>query len=153
QLGNPGPDSGEQLVEPGEPLGALAVLLAHVDVQDGGAGVVAVDRLLDVLLHRHRDVLGEVGGQPFGTVRAGGDHELLLVFGPEGSVDEIHFVLLDSKADGKTMVRRACRRRFPRAPSSGGRARSPSRRSAGWSGCPRSPRCWASSASAPGTRG
>ncbi len=54
---------------------------------------------------------------------------------------------------GKGQVRRVCRRRSRRVPSCGRRASSPGRRSAGWSGCPRWPRCWGSTASAPGTRG
>ena len=44
----------EQLVELRQALGALAVQLAHVHVQHGGAGVVAVHRLLHLLVHRHR---------------------------------------------------------------------------------------------------
>ena len=42
--------AGDQLVELGQALAALAVEFAHVQVQHGGAGVVAVDRLLDLLL-------------------------------------------------------------------------------------------------------
>jgi len=60
QLWDPGANSASSSVEAGKPLGALAVRLAHVDVQRRWRGVVAIDRLLDVLLHRDRDVLGEV---------------------------------------------------------------------------------------------
>jgi hypothetical protein len=58
--------AGDQLVELGQALAALAVVLAHVQVQHGGAGVVAVDRLLDLRRHGDRDVLGEVRGNPLG---------------------------------------------------------------------------------------
>ena len=61
--------SGEQLVELRQPLGALAVELADVDVQHGGAGLVAVHRLLDVLVHRQRQVLAEVVQLPLRAVR------------------------------------------------------------------------------------
>ena len=39
-------------------------------VQHGGAGVVAVHRLLHLLVDRHRDVLREVGRHPLGPVGA-----------------------------------------------------------------------------------
>ena len=58
--------AGDQLVELRQALAALAVEFAHMQVQHGGAGVVAIDGLLDLLLHRDRDVLGKVGGQPTG---------------------------------------------------------------------------------------
>ena len=80
----------EQLVELREPLGALAVELADVDVQHGGAGLVAVDRGLDVLVHRHRQVLAEVVRLPLGAVRRDGDDQLLLDLGEEGVVVEVH---------------------------------------------------------------
>ena len=47
--------AGDQLVELGQALGALAVELAHVQVQHGGARVVAVHRLLDLRFHRDRE--------------------------------------------------------------------------------------------------
>ena len=86
--------AGDQLVELGQALGALAVELAHVQVQHRGAGVVAVHRLLDLGFHGDRDVFREVGGNPFGAVRRGGDNELFLVFGEQGSVEKVHGVFL-----------------------------------------------------------
>ena len=86
--------AGDQLVELGQALGALAVELAHVQVQHRGAGVVAVHRLLDLGFHRDRDVLREVGGNPLGAVRRGGDDQLVLVLGEEGAVEEVHVVSL-----------------------------------------------------------
>ena len=82
--------AGDQLVELGQALAALAVELAHVQVQHGGAGVVAVHRLLDLRFHRDGDVLGKVGGQPARRIGSGGDDERLLVLGEQVSVEEIH---------------------------------------------------------------
>ena len=90
----------KQLVELGQTLGALAVEFAHMHVQHGGAGVVAVDRLLHLLVDRHRDVLGEVGRHPFGPVRGHCDHELVLVLGKERSIEEIHRLVLEGSAKG-----------------------------------------------------
>ena len=84
--------AGDQLVELRQALGAFAVELAHVQVQHRGAGVVAVHRLLDLGFHADRDVFREVGGNPFGAVRRGGDDKLVLVLGEEGAVEEVHFV-------------------------------------------------------------
>jgi hypothetical protein len=87
-----GADARQQFVELGQALGALAVLFAHVHVQHGGAGVVAVDRLLDLVLHADRDVLREIRRHPLGTVGRGSDDQLLLVLGIVGTVLEIHDV-------------------------------------------------------------
>ena len=84
----------QQLVEHREPLGALAVELTDVDVQHRGAGVPAVHRLLDVLVHGQREVLGEVGRLPLGAVRRGGDDQRVLDLGEEGVVVEVHRCLL-----------------------------------------------------------
>jgi hypothetical protein len=78
-LGDRLAQSADQLVELGHALGALAVELAHVDVQHGGTGVETVDRRLDVLVHGDRQVLGEVVRLPFRPVRRGRDDQLLLV--------------------------------------------------------------------------
>jgi hypothetical protein len=59
-----------------------------VDVQERGAGVVAVDRFLDLLVHRHRNI-GGVGRNPFRAVRRDLDDQGLLVFGKEGVVEEL----------------------------------------------------------------
>jgi hypothetical protein len=44
--------AGDQLIELGQALGALAIEFAHVQVQDRGARVVAVHGLLDLRFHR-----------------------------------------------------------------------------------------------------
>src|SRR3546814_7452780 len=49
-----GANAGDQLVEFRQTLAALAIQLAYVQMQDAGARVVAIDRLLDLLFHRHR---------------------------------------------------------------------------------------------------
>jgi hypothetical protein len=82
----------DQLVEHRQALAAAAVEFAHMQVQHGGAGVVAVDRLLDLRLHRDGDVLREVRRNPLRTVRCGGDDELVLVLGEQGSILEVHRV-------------------------------------------------------------
>jgi hypothetical protein len=84
--------AGDQLVELRQALAALAVEFPHVQVQDRGAGVVAVDRLLDLVLHLHRNVFREVGRNPLGTVGRGRDDELVLVFREERTVEEVHRV-------------------------------------------------------------
>src|SRR3546814_9024405 len=47
-----GANAGDQLVEFRQTLAALAIQLAYVQMQDAGARVVAIDRLLDLLLDR-----------------------------------------------------------------------------------------------------
>jgi hypothetical protein len=93
-------DAGQQLIELGQALGALAVLFAHVHVQHGGAGVVAVHRLLDLRVHGHRDVLGEIGRHPLGPVGRGGDDQLLHVLDEQRSIDEVH--VLSPRGWGQT---------------------------------------------------
>ena len=63
-VGHAGADAGQQFIELGQALGALAVEFAHVQVQHGGAGVVAVHRLLDVLFHGDGDVFAESRSAP-----------------------------------------------------------------------------------------
>ena len=82
----------QQLVEARQALGALAVLFAHVRVQDRGARVVAVHRLCTCSLIV-TDVLGKSFGIHSGPWR-GGDDEVILVFGEEGSVLKVHFLSL-----------------------------------------------------------
>ncbi|GAA3352393.1 hypothetical protein GCM10017744_001160 [Streptomyces antimycoticus] len=65
----------------------MAVQLAHVDVQDRGAGVVAVDRRLHVLIHGEREVVG-VTGQPLRPIGRGLDDQLLLVLRVQGVIEE-----------------------------------------------------------------
>ncbi|KAF7957155.1 hypothetical protein AWV80_01480 [Cupriavidus sp. UYMU48A] len=84
-LGHGLAQASEQLVELGQPLAALTVGLAHMDVQHGGAGVVAVDRLLDLLVHRDRDIV-RVARDPLGAIRRHLNHELFLVLGQQGVV-------------------------------------------------------------------
>ncbi|MNQ98846.1 hypothetical protein D3C85_1145590 [compost metagenome] len=81
-VGNRVAQAGKQFVEHRKALGALAVFLAHMDVQERCAGVVTVNRLLNLLVHRHRDIAG-VRGNPLGAVRRDLDDEGLLVFGKE----------------------------------------------------------------------
>ena len=102
-VGNRIAQAGKQFVEHRHALGALAVRLAHMDVQERCAGVVAVDRLLDLLVHRHRDVAG-VGGNPFGAVRRDLDDQGLLVFGKEGVVEELHGCLRVAIDEVRTRV-------------------------------------------------
>ena len=67
------------------------------------AGVVAIDRLLDLLFHRDRDLAREVGRKPARCIGRGGDDQRLLVFGKEVAVEEVHGVRLsgcDAKVGG-----------------------------------------------------
>jgi hypothetical protein len=84
--------AGNQLVELGQPLGALAVQLAHVQVQHGGAGVVAIHGLLHLFFHRYRDVFRKVFRHPFRAVRRDGDDDLVLVLGVQRIVQKLHGV-------------------------------------------------------------
>ncbi|EDS99882.1 hypothetical protein BamIOP4010DRAFT_6597 [Burkholderia ambifaria IOP40-10] len=83
----------EQLVEFRQPLAALAVEFAHMHVQHRRARVVAVDGLLHVLVHRHRNVFRKIGGHPFGAVRRDRDDNLVLVFRVQRIVEKLHVVL------------------------------------------------------------
>jgi hypothetical protein len=85
-------NAGDQLVELRQALAALAIKFAHVQMQHGGAGVVAVDRLLDLRFHGDRDVFREVADFELGAVGRHRDDEFFLVLGVERSVDEIHDV-------------------------------------------------------------
>ncbi len=53
-----------QFIELRQPLASLAVQLPHMQVQHGRAGVVAVDRLLDLFVNGDRDVFRKVGRYP-----------------------------------------------------------------------------------------
>ncbi|MCY1549614.1 hypothetical protein D9M68_857900 [compost metagenome] len=57
-----------------------------MQVQHGGAGLVAVHRLLDLLFHGDGDVFGEVGWNPARRIGRGGDDQRLLVFGVQVAV-------------------------------------------------------------------
>ncbi|SPA31811.1 conserved hypothetical protein [Cupriavidus taiwanensis] len=85
-----GAHAGDQFVELGQALGALAVEFAHVQVQHGGTGVVAIHRLLHLLFHGHRNVFREVLRHPLGAIRGHGDHHLVHVLGVQGIVEELH---------------------------------------------------------------
>ena len=54
------------------------------------ARVVAVDRLLDLIVHGNRNVLGEIGRDPFRAVGSCGNHQLILVVRVECAVEEVH---------------------------------------------------------------
>jgi hypothetical protein len=59
-----------------------------------GAGVVAVDGLLDVFGHTDRNVFREVGGHPLRPIGRAGDDEFFLVFGKQGTIEEVHVLSL-----------------------------------------------------------
>ncbi|MND82664.1 hypothetical protein D3C80_745040 [compost metagenome] len=84
---------GDQLVELGQPLGAGAVQLAHVQVQHCGTRLVAVDRLLDLLLHGHRNVFREVAGGPLWAIGGHCDDHLFHVFRVQGIVKKLHLFI------------------------------------------------------------
>ncbi|MNE17651.1 hypothetical protein D3C80_1106390 [compost metagenome] len=52
--------AGDQLIELGQSLGALAIQLAHMQVKHSGAGVIAIDRHLDLLFHGDGNLFREV---------------------------------------------------------------------------------------------
>ncbi|MCY1312877.1 hypothetical protein D9M70_633460 [compost metagenome] len=93
-----------------------------MQVQHGGAGFVAIHRLLHLLVHGHRDVFREVFRRPFRAIGGYGDDYLFLVLGVQRIVEELHgrdplFVLVKSARPGtvgpdqaKRGLRRACRR-------------------------------------------
>src|SRR5256885_6793211 len=61
-----------------------------MQVQHGGAGVVAVHGLLDLLVQGHGDLAGKVRGQPRGRIGSGRDDQGLLVFGEQVAVEKVH---------------------------------------------------------------
>ncbi|MNQ78578.1 hypothetical protein D3C85_934930 [compost metagenome] len=89
-------DAGHQLVGERQALGALAVGFATVHVEHAGAGVVAVDGLLDLRIQGDRDVLEEVGRLPFRPVGSGGDDQFLHVFDKQRTIDKVHGVILSN---------------------------------------------------------
>src|SRR3546814_13059702 len=91
-------------------------------MQDAGARVVAIDRLLDLLFHRHRDVFREVGWNPFRPVRGSGDDELVLVFRKQRSIEEVHGDLRLScvRISELKIFSTACRRRCRSSEERGG---------------------------------
>ncbi|KEH10765.1 hypothetical protein GY15_30235 [Delftia sp. 670] len=92
-LGHTRTHAGDQLVELRQTLAAFAVQLAHMQVQHGGAGVVAVHGLLDLLVHGHGNVFGEIAGQPARRIGGRRDDQGLLVFGEQVAVEKIHGTL------------------------------------------------------------
>ncbi|MNR21174.1 hypothetical protein D3C85_1380610 [compost metagenome] len=84
----------DQLVELGQALGALAVQFTHVQVQYGGAGFVAIDRLLYLLVHGQRNVFREIFRHPLRAVRGHGDDHFFHVFRVQGIVEKLHVLLL-----------------------------------------------------------
>ncbi|MDT4851550.1 hypothetical protein FQZ97_857340 [compost metagenome] len=89
-------DTRQQFIELGQALGALAVFLTYVDVQDGRAGVVAVHGFLDLRAHADRDVFREIGRQPLRAIGRGGNDQLFHVFDKQRTIDEVHGLLLGS---------------------------------------------------------
>jgi hypothetical protein len=61
-----------------------------MDVQHGCTGIVAIDRLLDLVSEGNRNVFGEVSRQLLRPIRRDLNHELLLVFREQGIVKEMH---------------------------------------------------------------
>ncbi|MNR65488.1 hypothetical protein D3C85_1885450 [compost metagenome] len=62
-------------------------------MQHGGAGFIAFDRFLDLLVHGQRDVFREIFRHPFRAVRGHGDDHLFHVFRVQGIVEELHGLL------------------------------------------------------------
>ncbi|MDT4851138.1 hypothetical protein FQZ97_853090 [compost metagenome] len=79
----------QHLVEHRQSLAALAIRLAHMHMQHGGASVPAVDCLLHLFVHADRNVVG-VAGQEFRTVGGDLDHQRLLVFWQKRVVEKMH---------------------------------------------------------------
>ncbi|MCY1210746.1 hypothetical protein D9M72_224410 [compost metagenome] len=52
--------AGDQLIELGQALAALAVLFAHVQMQHSRTGFVAIHRLLDLIRHGDRDIFRKI---------------------------------------------------------------------------------------------
>jgi len=50
-----------------------------MDVQDGGAGVVAIHRLLDLIVPTDRDILGEIARDPRRPPGRCGDDQRVLI--------------------------------------------------------------------------
>ncbi|MCY1371021.1 hypothetical protein D9M69_581480 [compost metagenome] len=61
-----------------------------MQVQHGGAGFIAFDRFLDLLIHGQRDVFREVFRHPLRAVRGHGNDYLFHVFRVQGIVEELH---------------------------------------------------------------
>ncbi|MNP16831.1 hypothetical protein D3C76_1092390 [compost metagenome] len=70
----------QHFVEHRHALGALAVSLAYMHMQQRGAGVVAINSLLHLLVHAYRNILRKVGRHPFRAVGRNRDDQLVLVF-------------------------------------------------------------------------
>ncbi|MCY1218349.1 hypothetical protein D9M72_302930 [compost metagenome] len=86
--------AGDQFVEHGQALGALAIRFAHMQVQHAGACLIAIDGLLDLRFHGHRDVFGEIFRHPLRTVGGHRDHDLVHVLRVQRIIQKLHFVLL-----------------------------------------------------------
>ena len=82
-LGNGLTQATEKLVELRQTLRALAVEFTHVDVENCGTGVETVDGLLDVLVHRQREVFCKIVRLPLRSVGSNGDDKLVLGFGEQ----------------------------------------------------------------------
>jgi hypothetical protein len=54
-----------------------------------GAGVIAIDGLLDLSIHAHRNVV-RIGWQKLGAVGRDLDHQLFLVLGKQAVVEKMH---------------------------------------------------------------
>ena len=95
-LGNRRAKALQHFVEQRQSLGARTVRFAAMDMQHSGAGIVAVDRLLDLRRHADRNVVA-VAWQEFGPIGRSGDDQGLLGFGKQRVVEEVHGRLLKNE--------------------------------------------------------
>ena len=92
--------TGNQFVELGQALAALAIVFTHVQMQHGGTGFVAVHRLLNLLFHGDWDVFREVRRNPARSIGSGGDDQRLLVFRVQVAVKKVHGGCLRFECEG-----------------------------------------------------
>ena len=96
-LGNGRPQIGHEAIVVVEVARSLARLgVADMDVQHRGAGIVAIDRGLDLLVPAQRQVL-DVARQPFRAVRRCRDDQRLHVLGEERVIGEVHGRLMSDE--------------------------------------------------------
>ncbi|MNY47830.1 hypothetical protein D3C86_1831270 [compost metagenome] len=62
-------------------------------MQHSGAGFIAIDRLLDLLVHGDRNVFREVTDIELRAIGSNSDDQFFLVFGVQRAINEIHSYL------------------------------------------------------------
>src|SRR5271167_3923032 len=67
--------------------------IAHMQMKDRGAGVVAINRLLSLFLPRDRNVFGIIARQPLRAIGRHRDDEFFLVLRKHRILCEIHVVV------------------------------------------------------------